>query len=91
MNKRPQNAHSKRDIHRSPHRKSKELTDRQKMVFYFLAGYTAINGKAPTRTEIRQTFEFKSNRTARQYLEVLEDHGLIHVTSEERGIRIISQ
>lgn len=85
-----QNTHSKREIHRSPHRKAKVLTNKQRLMFYFLAGYINTNGQPPTRSEIREAFEFKSTRTARHYLETLEDHGLIAQTSDERGITIIS-
>jgi len=67
-----------------------DLTTRQKAILDFLKEYIAETGRAPTRVEIADEFEFASTRGAQKHLEALETKGYLTLrTDEDRGIQLL--
>jgi len=68
----------------------KELTWHQRQVFEFIVNYQMSYGFPPSVREIAQRFGLKSNRTVRDYLQVLEKKGYLKVhAGKKRGIEIL--
>jgi len=71
-------------------RKSKQLTDRQRAVFNFIAEHVRMNGRPPTVREIGEKFSLSSTGSVRTYLQALVKKGYIgRDAGISRGIRII--
>jgi len=73
-------------------RKSKNLTDRQRAVFNFIADHVRANGWPPTVREIGRQFRLSSTGSVRTYLHALIKKGYIgHEAGISRGIRILKE
>jgi SOS regulatory protein LexA len=73
-----------------------KLTLKQEKVFLLLCAFVKKQGKAPTLVELQKLLRENgmraaSRRSVTQYLEALEQKGLIIRINEPRGIRIIQQ
>ncbi len=53
------------------------LTPRQKEILDFIKEYVAKNGYAPTLSEIKQKFQFRSNSAAHQHVAALQRKGFL--------------
>jgi len=72
-------------------KKKKELlTPRQAQIFKFLKRYQAKHGYPPTRQEITDQFQFKSNNATADHLKAIEKRGWIKIVPDtSRGIKIL--
>lgn len=74
---------------------AKPITQPQRRVLYFVAGYIYEHGESPTHREICEELEFKNIRSVAQFLEALEDKSFLTIDPDAarkkgRSIQLIS-
>ena len=70
--------------------KTSNLTPKQKEVFRKIKAFNEKHGKTPTISELAEAIEAKSLRSVTQYLQSLEQKGLISRSRyQKRGIKIL--
>lgn len=67
------------------------LTKKEEKVLQFITREIAANGRAPTRAEICDKFDFKSRGTAEDYVRSLENKGHIIRDRSWGGIRLVGE
>lgn len=67
---------------RIPGHMSRPLTEAQRSVLYWVAGYFIEHKEAPTQREIAEGVEI-STPNVQRYLEKLHDHGFIEISPAE--------
>ncbi|HEX9736782.1 MAG TPA: transcriptional repressor LexA [Thermoanaerobaculia bacterium] len=66
------------------------LTERQKAVLDYIAGYQADHGIAPTHREIRDHFGYSSFGTVYKHLKLLQRKGYLHRDwNQKRGLELV--
>jgi repressor LexA len=70
----------------------RRLTANQKKFYESLKGYIVQHGRSPTVAEMAKAMRFSSPRSVTQYLEALEERGLIRRWRyKSRGVELVSQ
>lgn len=68
----------------------KPLTPKQQAVLDFLVAHIQGKGFPPTRAEISEQFEFRSQNSAEEHLRRLEEKGWISMSpGVSRGIKVL--
>lgn len=68
-----------------------QLTDRQKTIFDYIAGFMEDKGFAPSIREICSQFKIKSTKAVHAHLKTLEEKGYIKRDSNARSIEILGR
>lgn len=68
------------------------LTERQKAILEFIAGYQARNGISPTHREIRDEFSYSSFGTVYKHLKLLQEKGYLRRDwNQKRGLELVGE
>ena len=71
-------------------RKASYLTERQKAILEFIAGYQQQNGISPTHREIREEFGYSSFGTVYKHLKLLQEKGYLQRDwNQKRGLELV--
>ncbi|MEM6793357.1 MAG: transcriptional repressor LexA [Acidobacteriota bacterium] len=66
------------------------LTERQKAILEYIAGYQQRNGISPTHREIRDEFGYSSFGTVYKHLKLLQQKGYLHRDwNQKRGLELL--
>lgn len=68
----------------------KDLTDHQRKIMRFIIDYNTKNGFQPSMRDIANNFEV-SVSSVRSLLLLIENKGIIELTGQSRGIRILKK
>jgi DNA-binding MarR family transcriptional regulator len=67
-----------------------KLTDRQRKILDFIAGYVHDRGRPPTLREIGDAFEIRSTNGVSNHLKLIEGKGyLVREPLKSRGLRLV--
>lgn len=71
-------------------RKPSYLTERQKQILEFIAGYQRRHGISPTHREIREEFGYSSYGTVYKHLKLLQQKGFLERDwNQKRGLELV--
>lgn len=72
------------------HPRGTYLTERQKTILEFIAGYQQRHGISPTHREIRDEFGYSSFGTVYKHLKLLQQKGYLHRDwNQKRGLELL--